>query len=136
MALVAVLTGDLMFGSRLHAMLEAAGHTAALADDGRLVELMSADGSERPALLLVDLTDAAEPREALIADLDRRGCLEGVRTAAFYSHVDLAAREAAERAGIELVVPRSRIAREGPAVLAPLLEDPDAGSGGRRRLGG
>jgi len=35
--------------------------------------------------------------------------------------VDVAARERAEQAGFDLVVPRSRMAREGAALVAGLL---------------
>ena len=48
------------------------------------------------------------------------GLLAGARTLAFYSHVDAAARERAEDAGFDLVVPRSRMAREGAALVARL----------------
>jgi len=40
---------------------------------------------------------------------------------AFYPHVEVEVREQAVAAGIEVVVARSRIAREGPALLAGLL---------------
>ena len=45
-----------------------------------------------------------------------------MRTLAFYSHVDAAVRERAEEAGFDLVVPRSRMAREGAELVARLLE--------------
>jgi len=42
------------------------------------------------------------------------------RLLGFYSHVDAEVRERAERAGFDLVVPRSRMAREGAALVAAL----------------
>jgi hypothetical protein len=39
----------------------------------------------------------------------------------FYSHVDVDARRRAEEAGFDLVVPRSRMAREMPELVARLL---------------
>jgi hypothetical protein len=42
------------------------------------------------------------------------------RTLGFYAHVDVSARERAEEAGFDLVVPRSRMAREGAALVASL----------------
>jgi len=41
----------------------------------------------------------------------------------FYSHVDVETRRRAEAAGFDLVVPRSRMARELPDLLAGLLPD-------------
>jgi hypothetical protein len=49
--------------------------------------------------------------------------LERTRTLGFYSHVDVQARERAERAGFDLVIPRSRMAREGAELLTRLLVD-------------
>ncbi len=45
------------------------------------------------------------------------------RTLGVYSHVDAATRERALAAGFDLVVPRSRMAREGPALVAGLAGD-------------
>ena len=42
-------------------------------------------------------------------------------TLAFYSHVETDVRELAEQAGFELVVPRSRMAREGGALVERLV---------------
>jgi hypothetical protein len=53
------------------------------------------------------------------------------RTLGFYSLVDAAARERAERAGFDLVVPRSRMARDGAELVSRLLGEPSA----RRRSG-
>jgi hypothetical protein len=42
---------------------------------------------------------------------------------AFYSHVEGDVRERAEAAGFDLVVPRSRMAREGASLADRLLAD-------------
>ena len=47
--------------------------------------------------------------------------LAGKPTLGFYSHVDIEARERAEQAGFSLVVPRSRMAREGAQLAEGLL---------------
>jgi len=44
-----------------------------------------------------------------------------VPTLGFYSHVDQEMRKAADAAGFSRVVPRSRMAREGAALVAGLL---------------
>lgn len=117
MARVLALSADLLFGSRVQAALTAAGHD---------VTLVGGEGALREAL-------AAAPAQAVVFDLTDEG-LEGARIAAemreeladartlgFYSHVEAQAGEQARRAGIELVVPRSRMAREGAALLDGLL---------------
>jgi hypothetical protein len=67
-------------------------------------------------LLIVDLT--ADAGERIAALPDRRP-----PTLAFYSHVEADVRELAERVGIDLVVPRSRMAREGTALVQRLISN-------------
>ncbi len=56
--------------------------------------------------------------ELIVADLDAENPEAlvglGVPVLGFYSHVNVETREAAEAAGVDLVVPRSRLAREMP----------------------
>jgi hypothetical protein len=56
----------------------------------------------------------------LLETLRAGGEMHGIRTLAFYSHVEADVRRHAEEAGFDLVVPRSRMAREGPALVARL----------------
>ena len=104
MARVQILTDDLLFGSRLEADLAGAGHTVAqgVAPDPDVDAIVA------------DLTHDADARIA---------ALTGSRppVLAFYAHVEADVRERALAAGIDVVVPRSRIAREGSALLAALL---------------
>jgi hypothetical protein len=100
---------DLLFGSSVVEGLRAAGHEPVLVGDPDAVrrELASAD------VLIVDLTADAQDRIGVI-----RGVVpDGVATVAFYSHVEGAVREQALQAGFDLVVPRSRMAREGVALV-------------------
>jgi hypothetical protein len=112
MARVVAFIPDLLFGSNVVSALRAAGHEPVLVSDSEQVrrELPGAHA------LVVDLTADAEER------LERLGALpyENVRTLAFYSHVEVEVRAAAERAGIDLVVPRSRMAREGGELVTRL----------------
>jgi hypothetical protein len=103
---IAAFIPDLLFGSNVVATLTAAGY------DIRLVS--TPDGIEGADALIVDLTvDAPE----------RIGALPKQRppTLAFYSHVEVDVRRLAESAGIELIVPRSRMAREAPALVQRLI---------------
>lgn len=99
---------DLLFGSNVVGALAAAGHETTLV--GTLAQAPPAD------VLVVDLTsDAAERIEQVRAATD-----PGARTLAFYSHVETDVRALAEEAGFDLIVPRSRMAREGGALVTRL----------------
>jgi hypothetical protein len=104
MARVHVLTDDLLFGSRLQADLLGAGYEVTL----------GAQVDARADAIVADLTHDASARIEALGGWQRP-------VLAFYSHVEIEVREQALAAGIELVVARSRIAREGPALLAGLL---------------
>ncbi len=114
MARVVAYVPDLLFGSNVLGALSAAGHETVLVADAQGLEreLATADA------LVVDLTaDAGERIEQVIAAPHH-----GVRTLAFYSHVEADVRAQAEAAGFDLVIPRSRMAREGAALVTRLLD--------------
>jgi DNA-binding NarL/FixJ family response regulator len=121
MARVLALVPDLLFGSRVQGMLTAAGDEVELNGDvPRLRERLSAPGDSRADVLVVDLTDAQLDGAAVHESLAEHGLLGGVRTLAFYSHVDTETGKRAREAGFDLVVPRSRMAREGPQLIERL----------------
>ena len=105
MARVVSIADDLMLASRVDAMLTAAGHQVVLA--GSLGEA-SLDGAE---LIVADLD--VENGEALVG--------LGVPVLGYYSHVDADTRAAAVAAGVDLVVPRSKMSRELPSLVEGLL---------------
>jgi hypothetical protein len=118
MAHVVAFVPDLLFGSNVLGMLRAAGYEAALAgDEDALARELSACSAHA---LVVDLTDDAPARVELVGRLRAAGKLDGARTIAFYSHVDADVRAIAEGA-MDVVVPRSRMAREGAAVIERIL---------------
>jgi hypothetical protein len=125
MARVLALTRDLLFGSQVQGALTLAGHEVELiGDESRLRErLADAVDPERPAadVLVVDLTDAELEGAAVVEALTGTGGLGATSTLGFYSHVDVAARQRAERAGFDLIVARSRMAREGVDLVAGLV---------------
>ena len=98
MARVALLCPDLLFGSKVEGALRAAGHEVV-----RYEPRVAADA------VVVDLTGGEVPV------IEERPLL------GFYSHVDQDVRLRAEAAGYDLVVPRSRMNREGPALVERLL---------------
>jgi hypothetical protein len=104
-ARVVSVSGDLMLGSKVDATLRAAGH--------EVTQVGSLDGAELGGaeLVVADL-DGADP--AALAGL-------GVPVLGYYSHVEVETKRAAEAAGVDLVVPRSRMARELPQLAERLL---------------
>jgi hypothetical protein len=110
---------DLLFGSRVQADLVADGHTVELIGDSGAVEELLVGAS----VLVVDLTDDDYGGISLVESLSASGSLTEVGTLAFYSHVDAEMRVRAEGAGFEVIVPRSRMAREGSVLTAKLARD-------------
>ena len=110
MARVALLCPDLLFGSKVEGGLRAAGHEVS-----RFSDVESARTAADAEVLVVDLTSDVDERVAL-------GGVSGPRTLAFYSHVEHDTRVRAEEAGFDLVVPRSRMAREMGALVDKLAQ--------------
>ena len=104
MARVVAIAADLLLGSKVEALLEAAGHEVTLAPS-LPEQLKDVD------LLVADL-DAEDPEKLVTV---------GIPILGYYSHVNVETKQAAEAAGINLVVPRSRMARELPDLAAKLL---------------
>jgi len=105
-ARVVAISSDLLLGSKVEGMLRAAGHEVTMA----------------PGLADVSL----EGTDLIVADLDAEDAAtlvgHGIPTLGYYSHVDVETRQRAETAGVDLVVPRSRMARELPELASKLLE--------------
>jgi DNA-binding response OmpR family regulator len=107
-ARVVALATDLFFGSKIEGTLGAAGHEVKVISD------------------VENALAAAGDADVVIADLDAPGLdpsrlvarLSGTPLLGFYSHVDVKTKSRAEAAGFDLVVPRSRMARE----MAELVE--------------
>lgn len=115
MARVLALIPDLLFGSRVQSMLTLAGHEVRLIADARQLTEDVVMG----AVLVVDLTGELDG-PALVRELSDRALLADTSTLGFYSHVDVAMRERAEQAGFDVIVPRSRMAREGAELVTRL----------------
>jgi hypothetical protein len=95
-----------MFASRIEATLGAAGHDVQLASS-----IAEATQLEDVELLVVDLD--RQPADGVMG--------LGMPVLGFYAHLNTETREAAEAAGVDVVVPRSRMAREMPALVERLL---------------
>jgi DNA-binding NarL/FixJ family response regulator len=112
-ARVVAVFDDLLLGSNVLGMLRAAGHDARL--EGAALTDVAAD------VLVVDLGSAGFDGVALVERLRAAGALAGARTLGVYSHVHHDLKLRAEAAGFDLVVPRSRMAREGAALVERLV---------------
>jgi hypothetical protein len=113
MARVVAFVPDLLFGSTVVGALSAAGHEPVLASDaGALTAALP--GAQA---LIVDLTYDVDERIATVREVRPAG----LKTLAFYSHVEADVRERGLQAGFDLVIPRSRMAREGATLIERLL---------------
>ncbi len=114
MARVVAVFDDLLLGSNVLGMLRAAGHEAELSGNAERVVPAGAE------VLVVDLGTDGFDGVALVERLRAAGDLGATRTLGVYSHVHHDVRLRAEAAGFDLVVPRSRMAREGAALVERL----------------
>jgi DNA-binding NarL/FixJ family response regulator len=112
-ARVVAVFDDLLLGSNVLGMLRAGGHEAQLTGGADV-------HPDDAAVLIVDLSATSFDGVRLIEALRERGELSRTRTLGVYSHVDVETRRRAEAAGFDLVVPRSRLAREGVALVDKL----------------
>ena len=119
MARVAALIPDLLFGSKVQSALQDAGHEVDLITG----ELEAWDEVGGIDLLVVDLTSPDVDGVELFETLATGGELHAVRSLGFFAHVEPEVRERALQAGFDLVVPRSRMAREGARLVEALLTD-------------
>jgi hypothetical protein len=108
MARVLAIAPELMFASKIEATLGTAGH------DVTVVSWVEGPLPGDPEVLIVDLDNTDWSR----------GLPTGAPKLGFYSHVDVETRRKAEDSGFDLVVPRSRMAREMPALVDSLLQRP------------
>ena len=123
MARVVAVFDDLLLGSNVLGALRAAGHEA---------QLVGAGGEPLPDgadVLVVDLAAEGFDPVTLVERLRAAGDVPGTKLLGVYSHVHHDQRVRAEAAGFDLVVPRSRMAREGPALVDRLASGASAAGG-------
>jgi hypothetical protein len=106
LALIVAFVPDLMLSSRVTGSLAAAGHEVVAGADPSAPAIPA--GTE---LVVCDL-EAVDPDAIAALPVPSLG---------FYSHVDIETRRRALDAGVDLVVPRSLMARELPDLVAGLL---------------
>jgi CheY-like chemotaxis protein len=118
MARVVALVPDLMWGSKVEGMLRVAGHDVTLASTAAAARTAAAGGVD---LLVADLFFEPDALIASVAAMQADGTLGDARLLGSYAHTAPEVKAAALAAGFDLVVPRSRMAREGAALADGLL---------------
>jgi len=106
-ARVLAVFDDLLLGSNVLGRL--AAHEARLTGHADV----SVEGVD---VLIIDLAATTFDGVALVESLE----LGDTKTLGIYSHVDVETRRRAQNAGFDLIVPRSRMAREGAALVNKL----------------
>jgi len=117
MAKVVAAVPDLLFGSKLESALTSGGFDCELIATAEAARAAAGEAD----LLVVDLTDADFGGAEMVAAMGQAGELASLRTLGFYSHVEPEVKAAAMAAGFDLVVPRSRINREGAELATKLI---------------
>jgi len=104
-AQILAVVSDLMLASRVKESLTAAGHEVSV---------------------IATLPDPAEA-DAIVCDLDTADADEiaatDIPSLGFYSHLDVDTRTRAQQAGLDQIVPRSRMSRELPTLVDKLLSE-------------
>jgi len=111
-----LLSADLLFGSNVQGMLSAGGHEVEIAAGASA--LHDALGRRPAELVIVDLTSEPLVGVQIVGELREEGLLGSVPVLGYYSHVEPGVREVAEAEGFDLVVPRSRMAREAAGLVS------------------
>jgi DNA-binding response OmpR family regulator len=114
MARVALLCPDLLFGSKIEGALRAAGHDVTRYDGEDMARAAAPDAD----VLIVDLNADSFDGPILVESMRMGRELGSVAVLGFYAHTDVETKRRADQAGFDLVVPRSRMARE----MAELVE--------------
>jgi hypothetical protein len=104
-AQIVVIAPELLLGTKVQETLTAAGHDVSLS----------------PSVSEAALDEA----DVLVADLERENPEAvvglGIPVLGFYPHTDAELRQTAEAAGVDLVVPRSKLVREMPELVERLV---------------
>lgn len=117
---ICVVVDDMFFASKIRGAAEVAGR--------RIERIKSLDQLERevksdpPALLIVDLNSARLDPIETIRFCRSRPELSEVPLLGFVSHVQVALKRAAEEAGCDLVLPRSRFTQKLNEIVSGRFE--------------
>jgi CheY-like chemotaxis protein len=113
--MIVVALDDLLFSSKIRATAAHVGVPLVFARsrDAILAEVRKA----LPTLVIFDLNNPRTDPIGTVAAMKADPELRSIRTIGFVSHVDIATIEAAQRAGVDEVLPRSAFAQRLPEIL-------------------
>jgi DNA-binding response OmpR family regulator len=120
---ILALEKDLFFAVKMrdtlrhHDMVVKTARTLSIFEQG-----LSAEGAEKPALVIVNTATTGIDWEAAI----RQARAAGYPVLAFGSHMDLEARAKALAAGAQRVVANSKFSSDMPGLVKRIMAEPDA----------
>ena len=113
-----LLSSDLLLASQIEAPARATGLTVAVAST--IEALAATPAGDRPEVVVLDLADRAFPFDETYRRI--RDTSPAARILAFYPHVQDQLGKAAQAAGCDLVLPRSRFLTRPADTLRQLLD--------------
>ena len=123
MTTILALEKDLFFAVKMRDTLRHHGMEVKTARNLPAFEQgLNAEGSEKPALVIVNIATQGIDWEAAI----RQACATGYPVLAFGSHMDLEARARALEAGAQRVVANSKFTSDMPGLVKRMMMEPDA----------
>ncbi|MFQ5816803.1 MAG: response regulator [Terriglobia bacterium] len=115
MAKTLAVVDDLFFGAKIRASARQVGIELEMVRAADFSRAQLADG--QPALMIVDLNATSANPVELIREVKSDPALAAIPVVGFVSHVQVALLRAAEQAGCEEVMPRSKFSATLPVLL-------------------
>jgi PleD family two-component response regulator len=113
---ILAILDDLLFASKIRSAAAQAGVaiTIARAKDGALADMRA----RVPALIIFDLNNPRTDPLGILSEMQTDPALRTIPTVGYVAHVDTATIDAARRAGIGEVLPRSAFTTKLPDIVA------------------
>jgi len=112
---VLVVMADLFFSATIIDIAKKLGMTVQLLNDR---EMVLKQIKAKPLAVIFDLNYAAADPIGLIQQIRANPETQGIRTIGFVSHVQVELRSRAEKAGCDVVLPRSAFVQKLPGLLS------------------
>lgn len=117
----AVLTDDIFFSSKIKEAAKSNGLSVEfIKSPGGLIERLT---SRTPSLIILDLNCRKLEPVRLIGEIKSSPSLKEITIVGYLPHVDTELKRSAAESGCDLVLPRSRFAREAGEILKRFAAD-------------
>ena len=113
--MIVVALDDLLFSSKVRETAAKVGVPLVFA---RSREAILEEARKAPTLVIFDLNNPRTDPIGTVTAMKADPALASIRTIGFVSHVDTATIDAAKRAGVDDVLPRSAFAQRLPEILS------------------